>query len=287
VSDARIHDLGYRRYDGPRLGPSAAVLSLARHTFGALIGRRRSVWAKILTVAVAGFAYAPALVFLGFILLVPRELSDAVMPGGEEFLGILALPVLLFVVLGSPVALCPDRRSRLLSLYLASPLSRDTYLLAKAAAVATFLAIVTIGPNLLLLLGSILLGVGPVGIGDTLVAVLRVLGAGAVLSLLFGGLSLALSALSDRRTAAAAAVALWLIGSGTVVRGVLVQRLQWPDAWGLLDVTSASSEAVLRIYGGPGDLDIGTPAVLLAALAWIGGTAAFTRWRYRALEVTR
>lgn len=287
MSDARIHDLGYRRYDGVRLGPSAATASLARHTFGALIGRRRSVWAKLLTVLIAGMAYAPALVFLGIVLIVPENVRDVVTLGGEEFLGTIAAPVTLFVVLGSPVALCPDRRSRLLSLYLASPLDRDTYLVAKAAAVVGFLAIVTVGPNLLLLLGSILLGTGPSTFGATTTALLRVLVSGAVLSLVYGGVSLALSSLSERRTAAAAAVALWLIGSGVVARGVLVEALHWSDAWGLLDVGSAARETVHRVYGQSGDLDVAAVVVVIAAVAWLLASALFTRWRYQRLEVTR
>lgn len=287
MSEARIFDLGYRRYDGPRLGRSAAVRSLTTHTFGALIGRRRSVWAKLLTIVIAGMAYAPALVFLGLTLFVPEQIRDAVLPGSETYLGIIAVPVTLFVVLASPIALCPDRRSGLLTLYLASPLDRDTYLAAKAMAVVLFLGIVTLGPNLFLLLGSVLLGDSGVGVGEVTREVVRILAAGLAYSLLFGGLGLALSAVTDRRTAAAAGVAMWLIGSGAIVRGVLVETLQWGDAWGLLDLNSTAGETVRRIYGTRGELDVPTAAVALAAVAWVGAAGLFTRWRYQRLQVTR
>ena len=66
----------------------------------------------------------------------------------------------------APEVLCPDRRTGMLGLYLASPLTRDTYLLAKAAAVAGAARLVTLGPPLLLLVAFILQGLGPDGPGD-------------------------------------------------------------------------------------------------------------------------
>ena len=40
--------------------------------------------------------------------------------------------VLVFVAFVAPEVLCPDRRTGMLGLYLASPLTRDTYLVGKA-----------------------------------------------------------------------------------------------------------------------------------------------------------
>lgn len=289
MSDARIHDLGYRRYDGVRRGPGAAVGSLAQHTFGALIGRRRSIWAKILAVAIAGMAYLPALLFIAFALFVPEQVREMVpLPGSSEYLGLIGTPVTLFVVLAAPVALCPDRRSGVLALYLASQLDRDTYLVAKVAAVIGFLTLVTIGPTVLLVVGLLLGGAGPDGPAAVLGELLRAVAGGLLYSLMFAGIGLAVSSATERSTVAAAGVAMWLIGSAIVVRGILVEGLDQPQAYALLDISSAANEAVRRIYGEPGVLaDVGTVTVVVAALAWVAATLAFVRWRYQRLQVTR
>ena len=54
----------------------------------------------------------------------------------------------------------------MLGIYLASPLNRDTYLLAKGLAVAATLSIVCIGPPLLMLVANVLQSQGPTGVGD-------------------------------------------------------------------------------------------------------------------------
>lgn len=288
MSSARIFDLGYRRYDGPRLGPSAAVKSLTWHTFGALIGRRRSIWAKLLTVFIAGIAYAPAVVFVGLAIFLPAQVQDAFLPGSSEYLGIVSMPVTLFVVLGTPLALCPDRRSGVLALYLASPLNRDTYLVAKYAATIGFLTIVTVGPGLFLLVGLSLLSQGPDGVLGWAAELARVVGGGLTFSMIFGSLGLALSSVTDRRTAAAAGVAMWLIGSSIVFRVVLIETMNRTETLALLDPSAVANEVVRRYYGTVGELpDVATWSVVAAAAAWIVGTVAFTRWRYHRLQVTR
>ena len=60
--------------------------------------------------------------------------GDLITYGDYTF--IIGSALALFAALVAPEALCPDRRSRVLSLYLASPLTRMTYLLSKAASVA-------------------------------------------------------------------------------------------------------------------------------------------------------
>ena len=51
----------------------------------------------------------------------------------------------LFVTFAAPEALCPDRRWRTLSLYLASPLDRMTYVLAKAIAIVAVVHAAEVG----------------------------------------------------------------------------------------------------------------------------------------------
>jgi hypothetical protein len=155
VSDARILDRGYRRYDGPRRGARGAVASLTRQSALRALGLRRTFWAKVFPLLSAVIAYLPATVFVGIAALFPDELldPDAVIPGYADYYGFITAAIVVFVALVGPEVLCPDRRDGMLGLYLASPLTRDTYLLAKALAVVPVLAIVTVGPPLLLLVG--------------------------------------------------------------------------------------------------------------------------------------
>src|SRR4029079_7644811 len=76
--------------------------------------------------------------------------------------------ILIFVAFVAPEVLCTDRRNGMLGLYLASPLNRNTYLIAKALAVTGILALVTVGPPLLYLIGLTLNDRGPSGFGGFL-----------------------------------------------------------------------------------------------------------------------
>ena len=104
----------------------------------------------------------------------------------------------------------------MLGLYLASPLTRNSYLAAKALAVVALLALVTLGPPLLMLLAFTLIGQGP----DGPAAVARLLGevllGGVVVALLHASLSLAASSTTTRKAAASAGVILILLASAAV-----------------------------------------------------------------------
>ena len=133
---ATIGERGYRRYDGPRRGEGAAVISVWRHTIQRVLGLRRAARHKVLPFLTIIIAFLPAIAFIGVLALLPRTADDGsqstdFVPTYSEYYGFVSAAILLFVVFVAPEALCPDRRSKSLSLYLASPLRRDTYLAAK------------------------------------------------------------------------------------------------------------------------------------------------------------
>jgi ABC-2 type transport system permease protein len=287
MSDARIHQLGYRSYEGPRLGVGSAVMSTARHAFRSLLGVRRGVFAKLVTLATALLAYLPAVVFAGLAVLIPQQLIEmGGLPGPSDYLGFTITALVLFVSLGSPVVLCPDRRHGTIALYLASPLNRDTYLLGRALAVFAFLAIVTIGPTLLLLFALEMVGEGS-GVMTLLGDAGRAVAAGTVLGIVFTTVSLAISSVTDRQASAAAFTILFLFGS-LVISGILIEGLEVTPTVGLANVVFVGLEAALRWHGETGPLEhLPTWQVAAAWLAWVGGTSALLRWRYRHVEVTR
>jgi len=287
VSDARILDRGYRPYDGPRRGVAGAVRSLAWHSALRALGLRRTFWAKLLPLASVGIAYVPALVFVGIAALLPDQLVDdtGILPTYAGYYGFITAAIVLFVALVGPEVLCPDRRHRMLGLYLASPLTRDTYLLAKVLAVVPVLALVTLGPPLLLLVGLTFAGAGPDGVGDFLLTLARIALGGLVISAAYTAVSLAAASLTDRRPVASAGVILVLLISG-VSTAVLVASGA-DERLFLLNLLAVPFELVQRIYGEVGDIEVSTLELVAANLAWTIGAGALLRSRYQRLRITR
>ncbi len=287
MSDARILDRGYRPYDGPRRGVAGAVRSLAWHSALRALGLRRTFWAKLLPLASVGIAYVPALVFVGIAALLPDQLVDdtGILPTYAGYYGFITAAIVLFVALVGPEVLCPDRRHRMLGLYLASPLTRDTYLLAKVLAVVPVLALVTLGPPLLLLVGLTFAGAGPDGVGDFLLTLARIALGGLVISAAYTAVSLAAASLTDRRPVASAGVILVLLISG-VSTAVLVASGA-DERLFLLNLLAVPFELVQRIYGEVGDIEVSTLELVAANLAWTIGAGALLRSRYQRLRITR
>ena len=288
MSDARILDRGYRRYDGPRLGARGAVGSLARQSALRALGLRRTFWAKVFPLLSAVIAYLPATVFVGLAALFPDELldPDAVIPGYGEYYSFITAAIVVFVALVGPEVLCPDRRDGMLGLYLASPLTRDTYLLAKALAVVPVIGIVTVGPPLLLLVGRTFADAGPETPLDFLSVLLRVVVSGFAISAAYTAISLAAASLTDRRAVASAGVILLLLVS-SVASGVLVD-LGGDDRLLLLNLFLLPFELVQRIYGELGTQpQLSTAELVAANVAWTVGAGVLVRERYRRLQVTR
>ncbi|MGI8793565.1 MAG: ABC transporter permease [Acidimicrobiales bacterium] len=288
MSDARILERGYRPYDGPRLGVPHAVRSLWVQTLRHLLGLGRPARSKILPVLTIVFAYVPTIVFVGVISLFGDRLAEPLIPVYADSYGFIVSAIVLFVTFVAPESLCPDRRSKVLSLYLASPLSRRTYLLAKFAAVMTILLAVTLGPPLLLLLGYAAQGVGPDGILGFLGTLGRIVASGVVMALVYGLLSLAVASLTDRRAVAAAGVLLTIIGSSAVT-STLHFALDVSRSVMAFNLFRAPFDLVSHIYGEGGLPPIFVPWVVLAA--GLGAitlvSAAILIWRYETLQVTR
>jgi ABC-2 type transport system permease protein len=266
---------------------AGAIRSLAWHSALRALGLRRTFWAKLLPLASVGIAYVPALVFVGIAALLPDQLVDdtGILPTYAGYYGFITAAIVLFVALVGPEVLCPDRRHRMLGLYLASPLTRDTYLLAKVLAVVPVLALVTLGPPLLLLVGLTFAGAGPDGVGDFLLTLARIALGGLVISAAYTAVSLAAASLTDRRPVASAGVILVLLISG-VSTAVLVASGA-DERLFLLNLLAVPFELVQRIYGEVGDIEVSTLELVAANLAWTIGAGALLRSRYQRLRVTR
>jgi ABC-2 type transport system permease protein len=290
---ARIFESGYRPYRGARLGVAHSVLALARHTAERIMGLKRPARYKVLPFLAVAIAYLPAIAFVGIVALIPNGVSRflRVIPTPGHYYSFITAAILLFAAFAAPEALCPDKRSKFLGIYLASPLNRSTYLLAKAIAVVGVLLLVTLGPPLLLLIGLALQNEGPRGFADFVGTTAQIVVAGVCLSLLFGAISLAVPSLTDRRAFASAGTILLVIGSGAIA-GILVDGLGGPQNLLALALDRLPFDLALRIFTArglptPSGTPIPTYVVVAASAAFTAAGAAVAWWRVIRTEVTK
>ncbi len=290
---ARILDRGYRTYDGPRTGVRGAMRSVAIQTLQRVLGIKRGGSAKIVPVMTVFFAYVPAIVFVGAAVLTDDLPLFRVTRNYSGYYFYITAAIVLFAAITGPQVLCPDRRSGMLGLYLASPLGRDTYVLSKGTATAALMSLVTVGPPLLLLLGYTVSGVGPDGPVSWIGEFAQVVLAGLTVAVFFAVLTLAVSATTTRPLVAGVSIVLVILAT-SIATGTLVEGAGLSDFFGLIDVFGLPFEVVLRIF----DNDFGeepertlasvpTGAVAAAYFAWVGGLLLFVRTRYQRLDVTR
>ena len=288
MTTARIGERGYQRYTGPRSGHGHAIRSLYVQTLRRVLGLRRPARHKILPVMAIVFAFVPAIVFIGVIALFGDRVS-LLLPTYPRYYSFITSAVLLFVTFVAPEAMCPDRRNRTLSIYLASPLTRDTYVWSKAAAVATVLSAVTIGPLILLLLGYMFQNNGPDGPLEVLQTFARIVLAGGLVTLVYTAVSLAVSSVTDRRAIAAASTLLLIIGSNIIA--IVLGEISNDDRFFLLSLMGMPFAVADAVFGTPvfADEAIGVSVgwVYGAAAAFIAVGAAIVFLRYRRLQVTR
>ncbi len=287
--DARagaIYDLGYRAYDGPRLGRAAAVLALYTFTLRGAFGIGRRTSAKVVPVTVTAFAYIPAIVQLGIAALLGSRI-EIIAPW--NYLGYSEVPVALFCAGVAPEIFGRDLRYRTLSLYFSRALQRTDYALAKTAAFVTALAVLTLGPLLLLAIGNGLASDDLPGyLADHWRELPQSLAAGLTIAFVAGCGSLAIAAHTPRRAYATVGVAAWflitlpLAGILVAIGGEIGRFAAWFSPFDLLYGTA------LAIFGrtpgadsiqGRADLPLGTYPLLAAAHAAVAALLILRRFR--------
>jgi ABC-2 type transport system permease protein len=269
-----IYDLGYRRYDGPRLGRRHAVEALFVFSLRAVFGLGRSGRAKIAPLILGGLIALPAVFSVGVGALAGGAAGEFNPITLEGYLPFVQTLLVFFVAAQAPELLVRDQRYRVLTLYFSRALERVDYVAAKYLALLTAVALVFALPQVILLLG--LLFATP-SLSDGLASVVPVLwpvvGRTIVVSALLAGVGLVASAFTMRRAfAAGAIIAVFLVLSGVVT--VLVNRagLDGPLALVALADPFALMDAVSALLFG---VEPSTPAILRSDLpVWaFAGTA--------------
>jgi len=287
--DARLYDLGYRSYDGPRERPARAIPTLAEFTARRVLGLGRGARHKVLPAITLVIAYLPALFSVVYAVFARNILPGDLVSYGD-YMFFIGSALALFAALVAPEALCPDRRTGMLGLYLAGPLDRTRYLAAKGAGVLGAMLLITLGPLLFMLLAFVLAGLGP-SAASTPKLLLQIFAVGTVTALLYAALSMAVSSFTDRRAVAAVGVVLVLFVPAIVVRSA-IESAGAPNALDLFSSPFVVANLAYRIFGETPENH--QPVTHLSTWLVAGGVAAavvagtLVCWlRYRRLEAFR
>jgi ABC-2 type transport system permease protein len=287
--DARLFDLGYRSYDGPRERPARAMLVLAEFTARRVLGLGRGARHKVLPAITLAIAYLPALGSVAFAVVANNIVAGDLVTYGD-YMFFIGSALALFAALVAPEALCPDRRTGMLGLYLAGPLDRTRYLAAKGAGVLAAMLLITLGPLLFMLLAFVLAGFGP-SAGETPKLLLQIFAAGIVTALVYAAISMAVSSFTTRRAAAAVGVVLFLFVPVSIVRSA-IESAGAPNELDLFSSPVVVANLAYRIFGETPDGE--DPVTKLSTWLVAGGAVAailvgaLVCWlRYRRLEAFR
>ncbi len=202
-----IHDIGYQRYQGPRLGRDYALRSLYTYSLRSAFGLGRSFKSKIVPMTLGAFFIGPALLFT---VLRSQGLETVTY---IEFPAALTIPSVIFLALVAPELVSRDLRDRTLPLYFSRPLSRTCYALAKAAALFSALMLLLSLALLIMYLGAVFsVEGGLTGVLDETGDFLQGLLNAAILTAVPTSLSILIASLSGRRVLASGmVVALFMI----------------------------------------------------------------------------
>jgi ABC-2 type transport system permease protein len=286
-----IYDLGYRPYDGGRLGRPYAIRSLYVYSLRAIFGLGRSAMSKVFPIGLAIVLLIPAIVQLGVAAIAPTDVR-VIRP--ENYFGFTQIVLVLFCSATAPEIVGRDQRYHTLALYFSRALSRFDYVSSKAAALAVALFVVTFVPQVILFAGSAVAANDIVDYAADNVDVLPpVLGSCAVIAVLFASVSLAIGSQTPRRAVATGAI-LGFFVIFSVLGSILVQTTTGDaQKYTLLIAPVDTAEGAVRwIFSSPAPRDsvlaqsgLEGWACLLGVLGYTGVALAFLYRRFERLAV--
>ena len=258
-----IHDIGYRSYEGQRLGRGSIFAALTWHSLRSAFGLRRGVKAKIIPVIAFVIVCLPAVINAAAIALSPGSPGSSRPITYDTYIaGLRILVMLLFIAAQAPEVVSRDLRSHTLPLYFARPIRRIDYPLAKLSAFFLACLIMMEVPLLLLYLGTVTQVHGGSAVWSQTRALIPGLLLGVAWAAVLSGLGLLLASFSGKRAFATGAVAVFFF-------------LTWSLA-GLL--TQIGQHSFGPSYGPPSALArlaglISPFTVLDGVRMWLGGTS--------------
>ncbi len=299
VRGGSIYDLGYRGYEGRRLGRRGALTALVAHSLRTAYGLGRSARSKVVPVGITVLAVLPSTLALGVLMLVnavgaPGEAFEAISPIRYATLfPMIASLVFLFCAAQAPELFGRDQQTSVLPLYFSRAIGPLDYALARVLGLYLSLAVLVAAPYLLLLIGRVLVAADLfVGLQEELSSLLPAATMGLLVVLTVGSISAAVASLTPRRAySTAAIIGVFLItnvGATMLVSldtGIFGQVAAWLSPSDVLDGANSflfdiRPTNVIVAYAGNERF-----TYVLATAAWIGGALAVLLYRYRTLRV--
>lgn len=222
-----IFDLGYRGYDGPRLGRRHAIYALFAYSLRSAYGIGRSGRAKIVPIGLAILATLPAVISIAVRAFAAQagagQQAERLNPiRYDSYYGYISTIVMLFVAAQAPELLGRDQRYKVLSLYFSRALLRIDYAVAKAAAFATAILILVLIPQAVIFIGLVISKPDVVAaLGDNVGSIGPVLAVALTIAALLGSIGLVIAAFTPRRAYATAAIMAIFIVPGVVAQLVI------------------------------------------------------------------
>ncbi|MGP3979238.1 ABC transporter permease subunit [Streptomyces sp. 8N114] len=148
-----IHNIGYRGYEGPRLGRSYARRALFTQSLRGSYGLGRSAKSKVLPMLLFAAVCVPAAILVAVAALTKSKELEA---GYAEYV-LLMQPLLgIYLAAAAPQAISMDLRFKTTPLYFSRPMERSDYVAAKYAALSAALFLFTAVPVLIMYVGALL-----------------------------------------------------------------------------------------------------------------------------------
>ena len=297
TASGNIYDLGYRSYEGPRLGRGHAIRALFRHTLRTCYGIGRGGRSKIAPFVLLGLATIPAVVVVGAFALFRQAVgSDDLVRENSPirhgtYYQLITVLVVLFCAAQAPEVMGRDQRHRLLPLYFSRALRREDYALARFGGLATAVLLFVLLPQLVIFLGLVL-SADDVGaeFGRELAFVPAIVIQGVILAGLLGGLSAAVSSFTARRAYATTAIIVVLavlplvsevlISLGSIPLATLLALISPGD---LLSATNAWLFDTFPESPAVNLSELPLPAVAVAAVAVIAACVVIVVRRFQTI----
>jgi ABC-2 type transport system permease protein len=270
-----IYDIGYRRYDGARLGRGYAFRTLYAHSLRTAFGLGRGGRALIAPWALFAIINFPAAVTVMAAALTGGMAQLLDYPRYFDFVGTM---LALFCAAQAPELVSTDQQHRVLPLYFSRALRKHDYALARLLAMCTAVFILVLTPLLVILAGRL-------GMAADFAAAVRteaprflpILATPLVAAAVLGPLSLALASLTPRRGIGSALV-LGAILLAAALSAILVTGLEGDTGrWGvLLNPVLTAHGAILALFdAAPGGGDMILSRAALPKWAFGAGAAAY------------
>ncbi|MFH9069203.1 ABC transporter permease [Streptomyces alboflavus] len=287
ADSTQIHNIGYRHYEGQRLGRAYAARSLFSQSLRGAYGLGRSAKSKVLPMILFGVMCAPALIMVA--VAVATKAND--LPVDYTRYAVLLQAVIgLYLAAQAPQTVSRDLRFKTVPLYFSRPIERVDYVRAKFAALASALFILTAFPLIVLYVGALL---AKLDFADQTKGFAQGLVSVALLSVLFSGIALVISAVTPRRGfGIAAVIAVLTISYGAVstVQAIAHEQgsseaISWLGLFSpitLIDGVQTAFLGATSAFPGEQGPSTGTGLVyVLVVLALIAGSYAGLLRRYR------